>query len=64
MAVAVLLTHMLRSAVASMKPPTTPRGNVPEKPTTRSAMRRGSPHLSIPRASRKPPRNRNTRSFA
>ena len=64
MAVAVLLTHMLRKAALTMKPPTTASGRVPTAETTVSAIRRGSPQRSIPRASRNPPRKRKTRGLA
>ncbi len=58
MVVAVLLIHMDRPAVASMKPRVMRWGVVPTRLMACRAMRRCSPHFSMVTAMRKPPRNR------
>lgn len=62
--VAVLLTHMLRKPVASMKPPTMRTGDVPTARTVTSAMRRCRPQRCIASAIMKPPMNRRINSLA
>ena len=56
--VAVLLIHMLSSALATMMPSTRRAGEPPSFSTVHRAMRRCNPLRSMPRASRKPPRKR------
>ena len=63
-AVAVLLIHMERNAVASMKPSTKRLGLVPTNAMIRSAMRLWSPHFSMVTARKKPPMKRKMSSFA
>ena len=63
-AVAVLLTHMLRNAVTAMIPAMTRRGLDPAKRNTLRASRASRPQTFIPRASRNPPRKRKIRGWA
>ncbi len=63
-AVAVLLTHMLRKAVTAMIPAMIPRGLEPAKRRTESARRRSSFQTCMARASRNPPRKRKIRGWA
>jgi len=63
-AVAVLLTHMLRKAVASMKPATSRTGWVPTQRTSWRAMRRWSPHRCTAWAIMKPPMKRKMTGLA
>lgn len=58
--VAVLLTHMLRNAVATMTPRISWRGLVPMNRITISASRLCRSHFCIASASMKPPMNRKT----
>ena len=62
--VAVLLTHMLIKAVASIKPPITATGRVPTARTVSSAILRCSPQRCMASAIIKPPINKNMRSLA
>jgi hypothetical protein len=56
--VAVLLTHMLSSALAVMKPPTRAAGRAPKARSTSSATRRCRSQRSIASAMMNPPMKR------
>ena len=58
--VAVFEIHMLRAAVASIKPPSNRRGRPPAATKMRSANRRCRFHRSKASAMRNPPMKRNT----
>lgn len=62
-AVAVLETHILRNAVASMKPAITRVALVPIARTVNSAIRRCRFHRCIASAIRNPPMNRKMMSL-
>ena len=63
-AVAVLLTHMLSTAVANMKPRIIALGRGPTTDSTANAMRRCRSQRWMASAIKKPPRKRNISGFA
>ena len=63
-AVAVLLTHIDKNAVATINPPTRATGFVPMTRRMVRAMRRCRFHRSMVNARTKPPRKRKTRGLA
>ena len=62
--VAVFEIHMLRKALATMKPSTRRSGRLPTRRMMWSAIRRCRPQVCIERAIMKPPRKRKMFGFA